>query len=227
MAAITPLAAKLPALSAQLTAALLSSLSMPSNKKSSVTMLISLLLRLNSGAAAKITFLKMRSQVIKNLIRKIRFEGHIGAYIGDLAIVVFTAIKHTADWFLASFKENEAASSTLKLFCVNLSILTFPSAFIEWAKLQIENYSDIFRKQVYSSDVDAKVVEEAMKITYAQSRKANTFILLQQFINLHCLSFSRSTALTSVSYSMNCSSKAQSTLSPVLLLLASLCKIFN
>ncbi|KAF9027139.1 hypothetical protein BDZ89DRAFT_1092282 [Hymenopellis radicata] len=120
----------------------------------SVTMLIGLLLRLGAAPAAKTTFLKMRSQVIKNLVRKIRFEGHIGAYIGDLAIVTFTAIKHTADWFLASFKENEAAST-----------------FIEWAKLQMENYADTFRKQVYSSDVDEKVIEEAMKITYSQSRK--------------------------------------------------------
>lgn len=80
-----------------------------------MTNLIGLLLRLNAGPAAKSTFLKMRSQVIKNLIRKIRFEGHIGAYIGDLAIVTFTAIKHTADWFLASFKENEAASSKFSI----------------------------------------------------------------------------------------------------------------
>ncbi|KAF8906133.1 hypothetical protein CPB85DRAFT_895024 [Mucidula mucida] len=152
LAAIPPLSTKLPALKAQLTAALLQSLSMISNKKSSVTMLIGLLLRLGAAPAAKTTFLKMRSQVIKNLVRKIRFEGHIGAYIGDLAIVTFTAIKHTADWFLASFKENEAAST-----------------FIDWAKLQMENYADAFRKQVYSSDVDENTIEEAMKITYSQS----------------------------------------------------------
>lgn len=34
-------------------------------------------------------------------------------YVGDLATVVFTGMKHTADWFLASFKENEVASSEL------------------------------------------------------------------------------------------------------------------
>lgn len=43
-------------------------------------------------------------------VRAIRFEGHIGMYINDLAMVVFTGIKHTADWFLASFKDNEVAS---------------------------------------------------------------------------------------------------------------------
>ncbi|KIY73370.1 hypothetical protein CYLTODRAFT_417056 [Cylindrobasidium torrendii FP15055 ss-10] len=151
---IPALGAKLPPLVAQLTNALLAALAMPDNKKSSSTMLIGLLLRLNAGAAAKTTFLKMRSQVIKDLIRKIRFEGHIGAYIGDLAIVVFTAIKHSADWFLASFKDNENAST-----------------FIDWAKLQIEMYGEIFRKQVYSSDVESKVIQEAQDVTYAQSRK--------------------------------------------------------
>jgi exocyst complex component 8 len=43
-------------------------------------------------------------------VRAIRFEGDIGMYINDLSMVVFTGIKHTADWFLASFKENEVAS---------------------------------------------------------------------------------------------------------------------
>lgn len=62
----------------------------------------------------------MRSKVIRGHVRKIRFEGHIGSYIGDLAIVYFTGIKHTADWYLASFKENEVASC--KIFISSLSI---------------------------------------------------------------------------------------------------------
>ncbi|KAJ7292985.1 nuclear mRNA splicing protein [Mycena rebaudengoi] len=148
------LATKLPALTAQLTTSLLESLSQPTNRKSTVIALITLLLRLNAGPAARTAFLNMRSQVMKNHVRKIRFEGHIGAYVGDLAVVYFTGIKHTADWFLASFKENEVAS-----------------AFIDWAKKQIDNYGQMFRRQVYSSDVDPKVVDEAMKITYSQSKK--------------------------------------------------------
>ncbi|KAJ7754970.1 nuclear mRNA splicing protein [Mycena maculata] len=154
-----PLAAKLPLLTAQLTAALLDSLSQPSNRKSTAIALITLLLRLGAGPAARTTFLAMRGRVMRSHVRRIRFEGHVGAYVGDLAVVVFTGIKHTADWFLASFKENEVAS-----------------AFIDWAKKQIEDYGELFRRQVYSSDVDPKVVDEAMKITYAQSKK-----LLQEY----------------------------------------------
>lgn len=43
--------------------------------------------------------------------------------------------------------------------------------FIDWAKKQIELYAEIFRKQVYSSDVDQQTVEEALRITHSQSRK--------------------------------------------------------
>jgi exocyst complex component 8 len=57
----------------------------------------------------------MRSKAIKSYVRKIRFEGHVGAYVGDLAIVCFSGIKHTADWFLASFRENEVSSGESNL----------------------------------------------------------------------------------------------------------------
>jgi len=112
LAITPPLATKLPVLTAELIAALLEALGHVSNRKSTVVSLISLLLRLNAGPAARSTFLNMRTQVMRNHVRKIRFEGHIGAYVADLAMVYFTGIKHTADWFLASFKENEVASGT-------------------------------------------------------------------------------------------------------------------
>ncbi|KAF9469596.1 Cullin repeat-like-containing domain protein, partial [Collybia nuda] len=150
---------KLPALTSLLTKSLLDTLSRPTIRKSAVVSLIALLLRLKAGPAARSTFLDMRTKVLKTHVRKIRFEGHIGAYIADLAIVYFTGIKHTADWFLASFKENEVAST-----------------FIDWAKKQIENYAETFRIQVYTSDVDPKVVEDALKVTYTQSKK-----LLQEY----------------------------------------------
>jgi len=106
------LADKLPSLTSQLISSLLTSLSLPSNRKSSTVTLIMLLNRLQAGSAARSTFLGMRTQVIRAHMRKIRFEGHIGTYVGELATVYFTGIKHTADWYLASFKENEVASCT-------------------------------------------------------------------------------------------------------------------
>ncbi|RDX44306.1 hypothetical protein OH76DRAFT_1409275 [Lentinus brumalis] len=159
LSVMPPLAVKLTPLKASLTAALLQSLSVPSNRKSVVVSVIGLLVRLKAGAAARSTFLAARADVIKKCVRKITFEGHIGSYIGDLATVVFTGIKHTADWFLASFRENEVASS-----------------FVEWAKSQIELYAEMFRKQVFSSDVDSRTIDEAIQITHVQSKK-----LLEEF----------------------------------------------
>ncbi|GBE77202.1 Exocyst complex component EXO84 [Sparassis crispa] len=148
------LAVKLNPLKASLTAALLQSLSMPTNRKTMVVSIISLLVRLKAGAAARNTFLAVRADLLRKRVRMIRFEGHIPLYISDLAIVVFTGIKHTADWFLASFRENEVAS-----------------CFVEWARKQMEVYAEMFRKQVYSTDVDQETIEEAIKITHIQSRK--------------------------------------------------------
>ncbi|KAF8807915.1 hypothetical protein BYT27DRAFT_7190004 [Phlegmacium glaucopus] len=159
LSSIPLLAGKLPSLTSQLISSLLASLSLPSNRKSSTITLITLLNRLQAGSAARNAFLEMRTQVIRSHMRKIRFEGHIGTYVGELATVYFTGIKHTADWYLASFKENEVASS-----------------FITWTKQQILEYAEIFRKQVYFKDVDAKVVEDAIHITQSQARK-----LLQEY----------------------------------------------
>lgn len=59
--------------------------------------------------------------MMRKRVRMITFEGDIVSYIGDLATVVFTGIKHTADWFLASFKENEVSSCEFSL-CVTFGL---------------------------------------------------------------------------------------------------------
>ncbi|KAH8982243.1 Cullin repeat-like-containing domain protein [Lactarius hatsudake] len=138
LATMPLLATKLTPLTASLTAALLQALSYPQHHKEAVKKLIALLIRLDAGAAARTTFLTARTETARRLVRMIRFD---------------------ADWFLASFKENEVASS-----------------FIEWAKSQIETFAEMFRIQVFCTDVDKSVVDEALSITHNQSRK-----LLQEF----------------------------------------------
>ena len=49
--------------------------------------------------------------------------------------------------------------------------LTVFPAFVEWAKAQISIYADMFRKQVFSSDVDEETVRECIAKTHAQNRK--------------------------------------------------------
>lgn len=77
--------------------------------------------------------------------------------------------------------------------------------FIDWAKQQIESYAEMFRKQVYSSDVEQKTVDEALNITYSQSKKVRLFLLslsMHSFVNYSCY---KSMASTSVSSSMSSS----------------------
>jgi hypothetical protein len=153
------LSAKLTPLTASLTSALLDALSAPGNRKNAAVSLIGHLLKLGQGPAARSAFLNARAGAVEQYVRAIRFEGHVGMYVHDLALVVFTGIKHTADWFLAGFVEHDMTST-----------------LIDWAKKQIEMYAERFRKQVYSSDAEQQTVKEALKITHSQSRK-----LLQEF----------------------------------------------
>lgn len=114
---ITPsLSTKLSALTSSLTTALLEALSDPGNGKTKVVHLIGLLVRLGKGAEARVAFLRARREVVRRLVRMLRFEGHVGIHVHDLATVMFTAVKHTADWFLASYKENEVASCKSSVF---------------------------------------------------------------------------------------------------------------
>lgn len=59
---------------------------------------------------ARDTFLDARAALMRKRVRAIRFEGDARSYIKELALVVFTSVKHTADWYLASFKDLEMAS---------------------------------------------------------------------------------------------------------------------
>ena len=169
------LSAKLAPLKASLTAGLIHSLSALDNRKTMVVKLVSLLLRLGAGPAARSTLLAARSEVTKKRVRMIRFEGAVEQYINDLAVVVFTGIKHTADWFLASFRENDMASGMFTRYgsADTWILCTAGIAFIDWAKFQIQDFATMFRKQVYTSDVDKKTIEDALTITYTQSKKVH------------------------------------------------------
>lgn len=128
-------------------------------------------------------------------------------YINDLAMVVFTGIKHTADWFLASFKENEVASCECELIRSQLIYLfshCLVAGFIDWAKGQIERYAEMFRKQVYSSDVEKSTVDEASRITYSQSKKVCLFLIFFIPTLTFVHSFYKNTASISDSFWTSC-----------------------
>ncbi|KZV86381.1 hypothetical protein EXIGLDRAFT_681055 [Exidia glandulosa HHB12029] len=153
-ATISALAPKLSALTKSLVSALLHTLSSTTNRKSHVVLLASLLARLKSTPAAVTTFLQARGEIARKRVRSIAMEGDIVNYVCDLCVVVFCGIKHTADWFLASWKEHEVASY-----------------FVQWAREQIEAFAILFRKQVYGTDMTRKVMTDALTLVRQQNKK--------------------------------------------------------
>lgn len=93
-----------------LTTDLLQAISDPANRKLSINKLSTYLMRLGAGLAARDAFLETRAEVMRKRARMIRFEGNISLYISELALVTFTGIKHTSEWYLASFREHDMAS---------------------------------------------------------------------------------------------------------------------
>lgn len=79
-------------------------------RKTSACRLIYLLVRLDRSDLARDTFLKARTAVMLKRVRAIRAEGDISIYVSELAIVCFTIIRHTSDWYMSAFKENRMAS---------------------------------------------------------------------------------------------------------------------
>lgn len=115
---------KLTQLTSSLISALLHALSDSTLRKTSVVTLTSQLIWLGQANAARDAFLGARSELVRKRARGIGFEGEIAHYITELAIVIFTSIKHTAEWYLASFKENDMASGmclypSLRLYAVS------------------------------------------------------------------------------------------------------------
>ncbi|GAA6058631.1 hypothetical protein JCM10212_004042 [Sporobolomyces blumeae] len=142
--------AKLDARSSELVSSLLHDLSEASIRKSGVVKTTAWLLRLAQGELARETFLTARGALLRRRARQIKFEGDISMYISELAMVCFTLIKNTCEWYMAAFKDNRMASG-----------------FVRWASAQVEIYAEIFRRQVYGADQDGKVIEESLEVTKA------------------------------------------------------------
>ena len=160
---------KLDQRNAELVAALLNDLSDHAIRKSAVVRTTSWLLRLGQGEMARETFLTGRGTLVRKRARQIKFEGDISMYISELAMVCFTLIKNTCEWYMAAFKDNRMASGELALSSHSIGGDTAdggaPAGFVRWAAEQVETYAEMFRRQVYGADQDGKVIEESLEVT--------------------------------------------------------------
>lgn len=97
---------------------MLHDLSSPDLRKAGAARLIAWLTRLDAADLARDTFLKARRDVMMRRVRAIKCDGDTTIYISELAIVCFTVLRHTSDWYMTAFKENRMASGELNAACV-------------------------------------------------------------------------------------------------------------
>ncbi|PWN52446.1 hypothetical protein IE53DRAFT_367213 [Violaceomyces palustris] len=139
------LSTKLASRTNDLVSAISSDFSQPNLKKSAVVRNASYLLRLDKGERARELFLNARTELLRRRVRQIKFEGDVSLYISELALVHFTLVKNTSEWYMSAFKDNRMASA------------------------QIEAYAEMFRRQVYGVDQDPQVISEAMEISMSSA----------------------------------------------------------
>ena len=123
-------------------------LASPTQRRLGVVRNVGLLLRLDKGREARRIFLEARSELLRRRTGQIKYEGDVSLYISELAVLYFTLIKNTGDWYMSAFPDYKMASG-----------------FVQWAADQIRAYAQLFRRQVYGVDKDPQVVQETIQIT--------------------------------------------------------------
>lgn len=83
---------------------------------------ISLLHRLGETGAGRDIFFNSQKELIKHRSRQMVFDGDVVNYVAELAVITFTIIKQSAEWFRAAFINTNKASGELRPFALNHSI---------------------------------------------------------------------------------------------------------
>lgn len=170
VAAVESLTGRLNHLRPALIGQLAHDLSSPDLRKAGASRLVALLSRLDSADLARDTFLRSRREVMMQRVRGIKCDGDTTIYVSELAIVCFTILRHTSDWYMTAFKENKMASGMVLMAFRQPCLL---SGFIVWAKEQIETFADMFRRQVYAPTIPEGVSDECMRVVASHNRKVS------------------------------------------------------
>lgn len=161
----------------------------PYQRKSMVVRNAGLLVRLDKGREARDLLLEARSALLHRRMRQIKYEGDVSLYISELAMLYFTLIKNTGDWYMAAFKDYKMASGMYT---------RLTAGFVQWASDQVCAYADTFRRQVFGVDQDPRVVQEAIDITRSCAQILNDVGLGLGFMLEYVLD----------TYAVTCSSRA-------------------
>jgi protease II len=82
-------------------------------------------------------------------------------HVEELAMIVFTSIKNTSEWYELSFKDPKLSS-----------------ALVKWAKQEIEAFADLYKDVVFGTSqqgLNFQVIADCFKITQDQCNKVKSF----------------------------------------------------
>ncbi|CAG5136219.1 unnamed protein product, partial [Candidula unifasciata] len=116
------------------------------------------LIRLGKSAQACELFLQNRSAIIKYNIRQLKFEGATTLYIRCLCGVFFSSLSDTSKEFIKAFPGHHGCFS----------------AFVIWAKQELQAFVSIFRRQVFESKASLTTIADCVVLarTHCQELKS-------------------------------------------------------
>jgi len=137
---------------------------------------VELLAQLGLSERAKAAFLQSRSSVLRRDAARVRFEGDILRYVGELSRTCIAGVAAAIKDFTTAFPNGQ-----------DVSRLT------HWASVELLRFADTFRKRVFYSE-DFSVVGEALHITLFHCSVLlpagfDLSFVLSHFVSPHSLSF--------------------------------------
>ncbi|KAI1320128.1 hypothetical protein EDD11_002100 [Mortierella claussenii] len=111
--------------------------------------------RLGCLDQARDVFLNNRTKVVRQRISQVKAKRDPVLHVEELAMIVFTSIKNTSQWFEMSFKDPQMTS-----------------ALVKWAKQEIEYFAEFYKNIVFGGEqTNFQVIADCAKIATEQCNK--------------------------------------------------------
>ncbi|KAI8795680.1 exocyst complex component 8 [Biomphalaria glabrata] len=123
------------------------------------------LIRLGKSAQACELFLRNRSAIIKYNIRQLKFEGATTLYIRCLCGVFYSSLSDTAKEFIKAFPGHYGCYS----------------AFVIWAKQELQSFVSIFKRQVFESKASLSTIADCVLLARGHCQELSTIGLDIEF----------------------------------------------
>ena len=114
-------------------------------------------MRLDKQSLALTTYLSARSRLVRKRVRQLKVNGDSRVFAENVSLIYVILIKNTYEVFMVAFQHSR----------------TLSSAFISWAKDEIENLRNIFDRQLYGIDRNSYVFQ------YVSNVMCEHFAILQ------------------------------------------------